>query len=319
MQSTSTTPRLETLAVVLSQPERIGLSRVSLVDPGEADVLVDVHWSGISTGTEKLLYTGTMPPFPGMGYPLIPGYEAVGTVRTAGPQSGRRVGEQVFVPGARCFGLIRGLFGGAARQLVVPGAKVVPIGTLAEQGVLLALAATAWHALDAPQLPQLIIGHGVLGRLLARLVLIKGGTPPVVWERNPNRRGGAVGYNVLAPDDDGRRDYRSIIDVSGDPAILDTLVPRLARGGEIVLAGFYTEPVAFAFPPAFMREMRLRIAAEFTEADLLAVRDLAQGGQLSLDGLITHRQGATQAPDAYRTAFGDASCLKMIIDWRACP
>ena len=139
MQSTSTTPRLETLAVVLSQPERIGLSRVSLVDPGEADVLVDVHWSGISTGTEKLLYTGTMPPFPGMGYPLIPGYEAVGTVRSAGPESGRQVGEQVFVPGARCFGLIRGLFGGAAQQLVVPGAKVVPIGTLAEQGVLLAL------------------------------------------------------------------------------------------------------------------------------------------------------------------------------------
>ena len=27
---------------------------------------------------------------------------------------------------------------------------------------------------------------------------------------------------------------------------------------------------------------------------------------------------AEQADDAYRTAFGDASCLKMILDWRAC-
>jgi bacteriochlorophyllide a dehydrogenase len=31
-----------------------------------------------------------------------------------------------------------------------------------------------------------------------------------------------------------------------------------------VLAGFYTEPLAFAFPPAFMKEARLRVAAEWT-------------------------------------------------------
>ena len=49
--------------------------------------------------------------------------------------------------------------------------------------------------------------------------------------------------------------------MSGDAAILDTLVARLAPGGEIVLAGFYAEPLAFAFPPAFMREARIRVAA----------------------------------------------------------
>jgi 3-hydroxyethyl bacteriochlorophyllide a dehydrogenase len=27
---------------------------------------------------------------------------------------------------------------------------------------------------------------------------------------------------------------------------------------------------------------------------------------------------AVHAGDAYRTAFGDASCLKMIINWRGC-
>jgi 3-hydroxyethyl bacteriochlorophyllide a dehydrogenase len=43
---------------------------------------------------------------------------------------------------------------------------------------------------------------------------------------------------------------------------------------------------------------------------------LAGDGLLSLDGLITHRQDATQADAAYRTAFGDADCLKMVLDWR---
>ena len=34
---------------------------------------MDVEWSGISTGTERLLWSGRMPPFPGLGYPLVPG------------------------------------------------------------------------------------------------------------------------------------------------------------------------------------------------------------------------------------------------------
>jgi len=62
----------------------------------------------------------------------------------------------------------------------------------------------------------------------------------------------------------------------------------------------------------------MRIAAQWQDVDLITVRDQAQAGLLSLDGLITHRQDAMQAADAYRTAFSDPACLKMILDWRAC-
>jgi 3-hydroxyethyl bacteriochlorophyllide a dehydrogenase len=309
---------MDTMAVVLQAPERLMLSRVVLSPPGENDVVVDIEWSGISTGTERLLYTGRMPPFPGLGYPLVPGYESVGRVAEVGRLADARVGDWVFVPGARCFGEIRGLFGGAAARLVVPGARVVRIGeALGEQGVLMALAATAYHAVALPgaALPDLIVGHGVLGRLVARLVVALGGTP-VVWERNAERATGATGYTVVDPDADTRRDYRTICDVSGDSAIIDILVARLAPGGEIVLAGFYADQLSFSFPPAFMREARIRIAAEWREPDLLATRELVEAGRLSLDGLITHRRDASQAEAAYRTAFGDPGCLKMVLDWR---
>jgi 3-hydroxyethyl bacteriochlorophyllide a dehydrogenase len=225
----------------------------------------------------------------------------------------------VFVPGARCFGPVRGLFGGAAAHLVVPGAKVVPVAEhLGERAVLLALAATAHHAASARDgaLPELIVGHGVLGRLLARIGMALGGAPPVVWERNPQRTQGAQGYRVVHPDEDARRDYRAIYDVSGDASLLDQLIGRLAPGGEVVLAGFYSEPLSFAFPPAFMREARIRAAAEWQRPDLLAVKSLIEEQRLSLDGLITHRERAEHAEAAYRTAFGDAACLKMVLDWR---
>jgi len=310
---------ITTTAVVFAQPGQLRLERLELTPPGPEDVVVDIDWSGISTGTERLLWTGRMPSFPGMGYPLVPGYESVGRVGIAGARSGVQEGATVFVPGANCYGPVRGLFGGAAARIVVPGARVVPIAAaLAERGVLLALAATAYHAVAASpaQLPQLIVGHGVLGRLIARLTLALGGEPPVVWETETDRADGAVGYSVCHPDADARQDYRAIYDVSGDASLLDRLIARLAPQGEIVLAGFYSEPLSFLFPPAFKREPRLRVAAEFKEPDLREAKGLAESGALSLDGLITHRHPAAAAALAYPTAFGDPRCLKMILDWR---
>jgi bacteriochlorophyllide a dehydrogenase len=308
---------METLAVVLEAPERLIVDRIDLTQPGEGDVVVDVSWSGISTGTERLLWSGRMPPFPGMGYPLVPGYESVGRISSAGATSGGRVGQSVFVPGARCFGEIKGLFGGAAKRLVVSGGRVIPIHEdLAEEGTLLALAATARHAIAiAGQTPDLIIGHGVLGRLIARLAVLDGGSP-TVWESNEQRTAGGTGYRVMAPEHDDRRDYRCIIDVSGDAMIIDQLVARLAPRGLIVLAGFYSDRVSFAFPAAFMREASIRIAAEWSRDDLVAVNALAADGRLSFRDLITHRHDAMHAPEAYRTAFSDPACLKMILDWR---
>jgi 3-hydroxyethyl bacteriochlorophyllide a dehydrogenase len=312
-----------TTAVVLEQPERLSLHDLDLAEAQDDDVVVDVEWSGISTGTEKLLWTGRMPMFPGMGYPLVPGYESVGRICSAGPRSGHQVGERVFVPGARCFGEVRGLFGAAASRLVVPGARAVSVSDqLGESAVLLALAATAYHAVagggrrDPIVPPDLIVGHGVLGRLLARMTVLADYPAPTVWDTCTERRGGASGYRVVHPDEDERRDYRSIYDVSGDADILDRLIARLAPGGEIVLAGFYSEPLNFRFAPAFMREAQIRAAAEWKPADMLAVRELAESGFLPLDGLITHHAAASDAERAYRTAFSDSGCLKMVLDWR---
>lgn len=307
---------MEARAVVLEEPERIASRSVRLTPPDEGDVVVDVEFSGISTGTERLLWSGRMPPFPGLGYPLVPGYESVGRVVDSRGETGLAVGERVFVPGAVCFEDVHALFGGAASRLVVPAARVLRVpGALEQEATLFALTATAEHAIRGGETPDLIVGHGVLGRLLARLAVVRG-AEPVVWETNERRRDGADGYRVVHPDDDDRRDYRAIYDASGDAGLLDTLIQRLVKGGQICLAGFYEERVSFAFPLAFMREASLRIAAEWRPADLEAVGGYLDAGKLSLDGLITHRSRPADAADAYRTAFEDPSCLKMLLDWR---
>ncbi|SIR42558.1 3-hydroxyethyl bacteriochlorophyllide a dehydrogenase [Rhizobium sp. RU20A] len=309
---------MEAAGVIFERPGSVAVRRLALHAAGAADVVVETVASGISTGTEKLLFTGAMPAFPGLAYPLVPGYESIGRVVAAGASSGRSVGSLVFVPGAACYQEAAGLFGATASRLVVPGPRTVVIPeTLGEEAVLLALAATAHHAVSRAGGPvDLVVGHGVLGRLISRMLLALGRPGPVVWEINPARRQGAQGYAVTAPADDTRTGLSGVIEASGDAGLIDRIVPRLARPAEIVLAGFYGPRIDFGFTAAFMRELRLSIAAEFTPADVDAVLALIAVGRLSLAGLITHRATPDKAQTAYRTAFEDADCLKMVIDWR---
>lgn len=308
--------------VVFKNPQQLALEKLSLPSVGEEDIQIAVEYSGISTGTERLLWDGSMPPFPGMGYPLVPGYETVGRVTHAGSKSSIKEGQRVFVPGANCFQGVRSLFGASASHLVTNHARVMPVcESLGAQAVLLALAATAYHAVSMGGkrekiiAPDLIIGHGVMGRLLARMTVASGARAPTVWETQDARRAGAEGYNVIHPDEDDRRDYESIYEVSGDASILDKLILRLKPMGEIVLAGFYKEKLAFDYAPAFMREAQIRTAAEWKRADLQAVTELVNTGRLSLQGLITHHENPSHARQAYEVAFGDAMCLKMVLDW----
>jgi 3-hydroxyethyl bacteriochlorophyllide a dehydrogenase len=169
---------MQASAIVFQAPLQLSVRTLALRPPEPDDLEVEVLYSGISTGTERLLWDGSMPAFPGMGYPLVPGYETVGVVRRAPKDSPIREGETVFVPGSYSFDGVHNLFGGAGSMLRAKASRVVRVQpTLGHRAVLLALAATAYHAVslggkgDPATPPDLIIGHGVVGRLLARLTV----------------------------------------------------------------------------------------------------------------------------------------------------
>ena len=311
-------------AIVFEAPQSIAVRTLELAPMGPRDVEVAVSFSGISTGTERLLWDGTMPPFPGLSYPLVPGYETVGTVAQMGAEvTGLSLGDLVFLPGSYAFQGVQNIFGGSGSRLVVPHERAVKLdAALGVKGVLLALAATAHHVFTVGReglplaYPDLIIGHGIMGRLLARMVVAAGKPAPVVWETQAVRQSGAFGYGVIHPDDDARKDYRCICDVSGDSGILNRVIPKMAAGGEVVLAGFYKQYLSFSYAMAFMREASIRVAAQWKKHDLDAVVAMFHNGSLPLEGLITHFETPQRAQQAYEVAFGNPQCLKMVIDWR---
>ena len=286
-----------TLAVVLERREQLALEPLDLRRAAADDVVVDIDWSGISTGTERLLWTGRMPPFPGMGYPLVPGYESVGRVRrgraaTRAARSARRV----FVPGARCFGEVRGLFGGAASQLVVPGARARadrrdarrarrPAGARRHRPPRPRRRAAAPRPDRRPRRAR-PAARPPRGR--------RRRAPPTVWETQPDRaRRRATATRSSIPTTTRAATIASICDVSGDAdaarhadraprARRRDRARRLLRGAALLRlpAGLH----ARGAPPR-----RGRMAAAPTSPPSSALVD---DGRLSLDGLITHRAAA---------------------------
>ena len=147
---------MNTLAVVLEEPEKLVVSRLDLSCPGDEDVVVDIEWSGISTGTERLLWSGRMPQFPGMGYPLVPGYESVGRVTAVGAKAHAGVGP---VP----VSVAEGLLGRSVLQLVITrGVDVLNVTHLGRGPTAAQKIALAWASYDpeAAQRAEHAIVHG---------------------------------------------------------------------------------------------------------------------------------------------------------------
>ena len=117
----------------MNGPRNLSVESLVVDEPKDGEVVVDISFSGISTGTEKLFWTGEMPHFPGMGYPLVPGYESVGEVVAVSSDASFKVGDSVFVPGANCFGDIKGLFGGGRKSSASPDSINTGSTTKADQ------------------------------------------------------------------------------------------------------------------------------------------------------------------------------------------
>jgi 3-hydroxyethyl bacteriochlorophyllide a dehydrogenase len=265
---------MKTTAVVLEQPEQLKLSTLPLTAPGDGDVVVDIDFSGISTGTERLLWNGRMPMFPAWATRWCPAMNRWAACVEAGPLAQPCVGERVFVPGARCYREVRGLFGGAASAWWCPAPRdhahrrdrAGPAGRAAGAGR---------HGVPRGGLRRKHPLHPARPDRRPRRAGPPAGAPGGGWPvphrwcgKQPRRAAWRRGLHRHDPATDTRRNYRAIYDVSGDAAILDTLIAawRRRRGGARRLLQRAAEP-SCSRPPSCAKPASAS-AAEWQRADL---------------------------------------------------
>jgi 2-desacetyl-2-hydroxyethyl bacteriochlorophyllide A dehydrogenase len=200
--------------------------------------------SGISQGTELLLYRGEGPGEfdpcldpPGMPvYPRRYGYSWVGEIVESRAQGAE--------PGQRIFALRPH---GDVHVLRSEDIRFLPVSIPSARATLAANMETAltvvWDAEIAIGDRVLVFGGGVVGLLTAMLAKLAGAARVSVVESFPRRRQAALALGVdevFAPGQDvpdGECDV--VIEATGQPACLDRAIAHAGLEATIVVASFY--------------------------------------------------------------------------------
>jgi len=285
--------------------------------PGAGEVRIRGIASGLSHGTEMLVFRGQVPAnlaldLPTLagsyGFPIKFGYASVGQVIAVGAGvAGLAPGDRVFVHHPH------------QEEYVASAASAVrlPERLPAELGVFLASCETAVNVvLDAhPRLGEevAVIGQGVVGLLLTQLLTA---VEPIGLRRELALRCGAD--DVVAPDEAlariaTRTDGRGadvVIEASGNASALQLAIDAAAFQGSVVVCSWYgTKPVSLDLGSRFHRARLRLMSSQVSELDpALAPRwdrrrrlDVALSllGELLLGPLITHRIPFARAAEAY--------------------
>ena len=312
-------------AVVFAEAGQLDFRPVTLRQPIADEVVVDIRYSSISAGTERLLFDGRLPAIPNLRYPLIPGYEAAGVVVHVGADvRDVRPGDEVFVGGSMCFTDVAAAFGGQASRLIKKAAQVVPLhGIPLAYAPLLALAATSLHGVrrlgDLAGKRVGIVGMGAIGQFAARFVAAL--EPAALYEvdTNASRLGRIPGATSV----DGSQTNLAaaaglpldcVIEATGKSEMIAACAKALKPGGSIALLSYY-DVLATPFVDLFTKEATMLVAREWTHPDLLAARDMIADGRVDVADLAQSAFPIALYETAYKTAFEDPSTLKVILRW----
>ena len=310
---------------------------------GPTDVRVIARVSGLSAGSELLVYRGLAPSDlpPDLStvdgdfrLPIKFGYANVGAVTEVGADvAGLEVDDLVFVHHPH------------QTEYVVAGGFPIrlPEDIPVDRGVFTAnLETAATIVLDAnPRLGEavLVVGQGVVGLLVTMLLKRAGARPIIALDLHQARRTAALragADHALGPADEvvhrvlELTDGRGVdvgIEVSGNPAGLQSCVDTAAVGGTIVVASWYgTRAVELGLGGAFHRRRLRMVSSQVSTLDATLsprwtrdrrtelVRDLLT--ELPLEELITHRFPFSAAASAYELLESvPEECLQVVLDY----
>lgn len=314
-------------AIVFSGVRQVALTDVTLKPLSSTDVLVETHWSSISTGTEKMAYNGLIPSPPFI-YPFVPGYETVGKIIEVGNHVNQNlIGKFAYVAGSFGYIDVNAAFGGASQYIACPVESITTLDTIdnPQCGIALPLGATALHIVDLAGVENkkvLILGQGPVGILAADLARHMGAKLVAATELHQNRLNQSSADLKVNPDTEdvaaalAGHEFDVLIDSTGIMGAIDTGLRFLKFHGLVLFGGYY-QRMNIDYSQAFQKELSFIAAKQWAHGDLERVRNLIAGKMLKAEKIFTHRHVVDESiTSAYMQAFNDPDCLKMILYWK---
>jgi len=303
-------------------PQKVAIrpgTTVGAIAPGQ--VRARALASGVSQGTELLLYRGEGPtPFdptldaPGTPtYPRRYGYAWVGRVVESLADA---------VPSGSCIFALAPH--GDEHVLEGQRARVLPDTIPAERATFAANLETAvtvtWDAQVSLGDEVVIVGGGIVGLLCGWLARRSGARRVRLIESSPRRRQAALLFEIdearPPEEDDPRADADVVIEATGNPACLDRAIAHARRDATVIIASFYGERKSMVALGSDFHRRRIAMKASQVShipPHMTARWDAARRFELvlalleeaRLDTLIDPPVAFGRAPETYARLFAD--------------
>jgi 2-desacetyl-2-hydroxyethyl bacteriochlorophyllide A dehydrogenase len=321
-------------AIWFEQAQSAVYAPVELPEPGPRDLVVRAEYSGVSMGTEIWYYSGRRTG--DIRFPAVPGYQTVGIVQSAGAEA------QGFAPGDRVFvskGRIsekhpRNWFGAHMRTLVADYETAIKIedGIDPREAVFSGMPAVSMRGFGylktAPGDKVVVIGQGMIGQMSAQLSKIHG-LHVMATDRYSMRVETSARYSshqAVAADEvdlvqwvkeqtDGAG-ADIVIDTTGVPSIFKQCVDLVRHRGQIVMQGWYPEPISVDFHLTHLKEPTVYFPCGFYKEAQLQALSWLKTGELKIEPLITHVFHPKDCQEAYQLMLHrPADTLNVLFDW----
>lgn len=341
--------RYSSKAIVFKKPLHAEVREdVLLPEMDDNGVVLKTIYSGLSRGTELDLYTGQMHSRPPNSewYPILPGYMPLGEVIEVGSgvehlQVGdMALGSNLFsgfdprycpawaghteyvVMSDHSHGL------GAHRAVKVPDELDLKTACIA------LLPAIAYKGVTVKVKPEpgetvLVVGQGAIGNCAAQLCQAAGARVIVAdlceYRLEQSRKSG-IEETINASEvelweavaelcEDG--EPQKIIEVTGEPDVLESCLQHAPNNGLIHAQGMYLEPIHLYMPDTlFGRNLTFTGTVGETPEIVARVLEMMQEGALSLDHLVTKTYPMEEATEAYKWIYEyPEECITLTFEW----
>jgi 3-hydroxyethyl bacteriochlorophyllide a dehydrogenase len=332
-------------AVVFTGPNEVAYQAITSPEPGPGEVVVEVHHSWISNGTEGSFLRGerlsgdeAWRPGDPAPFPMVAGYQKVGRVLQVGATvTDLAVGDWVFASMSRVCGMFDNRFAGHVSPGVCERGAVLKLqpgaDPLAYAGLVLAQVGynCGMRPAVAPGEVAVVVGDGLVGQWAGQ-TLAQRGARVVMVGRHEDRlaRFRRFGATVAGGDDFGFAAVQAlglgpvqvVVETVGQVAALHTYRPVMARGGQMVIAGFYRPSGEVNLQTSLQEfrnhELTFHLVSGATPARLAATMEWIAAGRLETLGLLTHRFPVERAAEAWTLIESKRDpVLGVVLDWPA--
>ena len=311
-------------ALVIEQHGQAALRKMPKPTPPPDGVLIKVHYSGVSIGTEMLQGTGQ---HSGLALPFVAGYQATGEIVECGCDvHDYSVGEHVAI-------FCRGSHASYATA-IVGRVHRIQNPSKAELTSLYVQPCVGANALDQAQVlaqdSVLVIGQGLVGQSTAQLARLRG-CAVTASDLSPSRLDiskrhcadlvldaghGALSQQTASTHPKG---FSVVLETTGSASVLDDAVNCCAQAGRLSITGYHPGRLSLPFDSAHKKGLCVHFPWFIGKHELrLGVIKLIEIGSFAMDPLISHRVHWSKSLPLYQSLFTPArdQLNAIVIDWR---